>query len=53
MYTCATLYYYDYKDMLCIYHTIFAYHSDICRSVYMFHTIFLIPSQRTGTHLVD
>jgi hypothetical protein len=28
----------------------FTYHSDICRSVYIFHTKFLLPSQRTGTH---
>jgi hypothetical protein len=30
----------------------FTYHSDICRFVYMFHTNFLLPSQRMGTHLV-
>jgi hypothetical protein len=30
------------------------YHSDCCRSVFMFHTnFFLLPSQRTGTHLVQ
>jgi hypothetical protein len=28
----------------------FIYHSDICRSVHIFHTNFLLPSQRTGTH---
>jgi hypothetical protein len=28
----------------------FTYHSDICRSVYIFHTNFLLSSQRTGIH---
>jgi hypothetical protein len=32
--------------------TNFAYHTDVCRSVSMFHIIFLLPSQRTGTYLV-
>jgi hypothetical protein len=34
------------------YHTNFTYHSDVCCFVYMFHTNFLIPWQRTGTNLV-
>jgi hypothetical protein len=46
-----------FRNNLCdidnVYHTDFAYHSDVCRSVSMFHTIFLLPSQRTGTHLVS
>jgi hypothetical protein len=29
-----------------------AYYSDVCCSKFMFHTNFLLPSQRTGTYLV-
>jgi hypothetical protein len=39
-------------DQARVFHTDFAYYSDVCRSVSMFHTIFLLPSQRTGTYLV-
>jgi hypothetical protein len=30
-----------------------AYYSDVCHSISMFHTNFLLPSQRTGTYLVQ
>jgi hypothetical protein len=33
-----------------VFHTDFAYYSDVCRSVSMFHTNFLLPSQRTNTY---
>jgi hypothetical protein len=55
---CLTLkiLYWLFRNNLCdvdnIYHTNFAYYSDVCCSVSMFHAIFLLPSQRTGTYLV-
>jgi hypothetical protein len=33
------------------YHTDFAYHSDICRSVYIFHTILFTPVATHGHSL--
>jgi hypothetical protein len=55
---CLTLkiLYWLFRNNLCdadnIYHTNFTYYNDVCRSVSMFHTISLLPSQRTGTYLV-
>jgi hypothetical protein len=34
-------------------YTNFAYHINICRFTSMFHTVFSLPWQRTGTNLVD
>jgi hypothetical protein len=35
-----------------VYHTDFVYHSDVIIPFLCFIQIFLLPSQRTGTHLV-
>jgi hypothetical protein len=41
-----------FYDIDNVFHTYFAYHSDVRRSVSMFHTNFLLPSQCMGTYIV-